>query len=110
MTKQERFGEALFRARASLSTMNYRTIIDGFMAKGIPAGDIEPRENVLTYDAWRAIGRQVCRGEKGVKVLTWIPTTKTVEDKETGEKKQLAGKRPWATTVFHVTQTKPIGD
>lgn len=75
------------------------------MAKGIPESDIKPRENVFTFNAWKALGRHVRKGEHGVAVVTFIECTK--EDKETGEKK--AFRRPWATTVFHVSQTEANG-
>ena len=39
---------------------------------------------------------------QGVKIITFIETT----DKDTGQTK----KRPWTTTVFHVSQTKPLGE
>ena len=35
-----------------------------------PEADIKPHENVLTYHAWRARGRQVRRGEPAGEVLT----------------------------------------
>src|SRR5579862_2953470 len=87
--------EALSRAVNGLSIGNYPAIFGGFVAKGIPQAEIKPRENVFTYQAWRALGRQVRRGEHGVKVVTFVEMGK--EDKETGEKKPL--RRPWTTTV-----------
>jgi hypothetical protein len=59
--------EALSRAASGSSLTNWPAIIHGFMAKGIPEADIRPRENIFTYHAWRALGRQVRRGEHGVK-------------------------------------------
>ena len=75
------------------------------MAKGIDPDDIRPRENVFTYHAWRALGRQVRRGEHGVRVCTWIPMTR--KDPATGESTPI-GARPKGSTVFHVTQTDPV--
>jgi hypothetical protein len=95
--------EALSRAVNGMSLGNYPAIFAGFMAKGVPESEIRPRENVFTYKAWRALGRQVRRGEHGVKVVTFVEMAK--EDKETGEKKPF--RRPWATTVFHISQTDP---
>jgi antirestriction protein ArdC len=97
---------------------NWPVIFAGFTTKGIPEGDIKPRENVLTYHAWRALGRQVRRGEHGVKVFTYV----TVESKDSkedrdgvetndadGSNKRKGGyRRPWTATVFHVSQTDPI--
>lgn len=85
--------------------MNFGPIIEGFMAKGIPASDIEPRVNVFTFHAWKALGRSVKKGEHGVKVTTFIPMT--VKDRNDPTKK-ISKCRPWTTTVFHVSQTQPI--
>jgi hypothetical protein len=104
--------EALSRAANGQSLSNWPAIISGFMAKRIPEADIRPRENVFTYHAWRALGRQVRRGEHGVKVTTFVPMDrKTGEtDPDTGEEKRVRlGKRAWTATVFHVSQTDPIG-
>lgn len=87
--------EALQRARTNQSLANYPAIIAGFSARGIT--DIRPRENVLTYAAWQALGRQVRKGEKGVRVSTWL----TVENN--GQRVTV----PKITTVFHITQTEP---
>lgn len=96
--------EALSRAISGQSVANYAQIYQGFMARGIPESEIKPRENVFTYDAWRALGRQVRRGEHGISVFTFIECAK--KDEETGEEK--AYRRPWRTRVFHISQTDPI--
>lgn len=99
--------QALANATRSESLTNYPAIFEGFVEKGIPEDEIEPRVNVFTYHAWRALGRQVRKGEHGVKVTTWVSMSK--KDAETGE----AGgsfKRPKVTTVFHVSQTDPISN
>jgi hypothetical protein len=96
--------EALSRAVNGLSLGNYPAIFAGFVAKGIPESAIKPRENVFTYQAWRALGRQVRRGEHGVKVVTYVEMAK--ENRETGEKQSF--RRPWTTTVFHISQTDAI--
>jgi hypothetical protein len=95
--KSEYQQEALQRARGNNSMLNYETIIRGFIAKGIPSSAIIPRENVLTYGAWQAINRQVKKGEKGVKVISWIKTT---------DKTGAETMRPTSATVFHVSQTE----
>jgi len=108
MTKEQMQTEALARARQGISGANYPAIFAGFVEKGIPESDIKPRENVLTYDAWRAIGRQVCKGEHGVKVNTWIAVRKQVQDEETGEVIDKGYRRPKLATVFHISQTKAL--
>jgi antirestriction protein ArdC len=80
------------------------------MAKGIPEADIRPRENVFTYNAWLALGRQVRRGERGVKISTFV----ALEGKKDAGNVDAVGKpgrrttRPWTATVFHISQTDPI--
>jgi hypothetical protein len=104
MQKQEIQKEALSKAVHRQSMGNYPAIFAGFMARGIPESEIRSRENVFTFNAWRALGRTVRRGEHGVKVATIITTTKT--NRETGEEETAS--RPWTTTVFHVSQTEPL--
>ena len=98
--------EALTRAVSGQSFSNFPAIFAGFAAKGIPESEIRPRENVFTFDAWKALGRVVRRGEHGVKVVTFIDCKSKETDPDTGERKLI--RRPWTTTVFHVSQTEPL--
>jgi hypothetical protein len=100
--------EALDRATNGRVNLNYATIIREFSARGIAPDDIVPRFNVLTYHAWRACGRQVRKGEKGVHVITYVPCDRKEKDKKTGEEKIVTSSRPTSATVFHVSQTKEI--
>ncbi|OAI40554.1 hypothetical protein AYO40_04695 [Planctomycetaceae bacterium SCGC AG-212-D15] len=118
LSKHDIQQEALARATTGQSFANWPAIIAGFTAKGIPESEILPRENVLTYNAWRALGRQVRRGEHGVRVMTMIP----VRDKRDGNADEPAPEEPgkdgstpkrrglrcWSATVFHISQTNPI--
>lgn len=101
MTKQEMQQHALARAREEGSYLNYPTIIAGFLEKGIPEDEILPRENVLTFQAWKALGRSVKKGEHGVRVLTFVSIRREDDDPKLSA-------RPWcvATTVFHISQTE----
>jgi hypothetical protein len=111
--KEELQAEALSRAVGNHSLANWPTIFAGFMAKGIAESEIKPRENVFTYHAWRALGRQVRRGEHGVKVVTFTPI-KGADDKGNPDEKPDAEKpkrrscRPSSATVFHISQTDPV--
>lgn len=96
--------DSLNRALTGQSAMNYNAIFDGLMEKGIAGDDIKPRENVFTFNAWKALGRVVRKGEHGVKVVSFVPCSKP--DKETGEK--ISFTRPVTTTVFHISQTEAI--
>src|SRR5271168_4677076 len=97
--------EALTRAVSGQSLTNFPAIYQGFAAKGIPESEIKPRENVFTFDAWKALGRYVRKGEHGVKVVTFIESRGKEIDQDTGERKII--RRPWTTTVFHISQTDP---
>ena len=114
--KQQMQQEALDRAVCGQSLSNWPAIIHGFLAKGVPEADILPRENVFTYHAWRALGRQVRRGEHGVKVTTYITPRPKADDAQADAEKPADGKRqarysrPWTATVFHVSQTDPIAN
>jgi antirestriction protein ArdC len=101
--------EALDRAANGNSLTNYPAIYRGLMAMGIAEADIDPRRNVFTYRAWQALGRQVRKGQHGVKISTYAPIGEK-RDERTGEIVRPAGRRPWSTTVFHVSQTDAIGD
>jgi hypothetical protein len=109
-TREQVQEEALSRAIGGQSLTNWPAIIHGFIAKGIPEDQVRPRENCFTYRAWQALGRQVRRGEHGVKVVTFLPARDREEtDPTTGERKIVRrSSRPWTATVFHVSQTDPI--
>lgn len=100
MDKTTQSLESLNRAKNGDSLSNYPAIFQGFAAKGINANDIKPRENVFTYNAWKALGRQVRKGEKGVRVVTWIPA----KDKDSESSFMLCRR----STVFHISQTDLI--
>src|SRR5229473_5359722 len=105
-SKEEARQEALLRAVSGQSFSNFPAIFQGFAAKGIPESEIKPRENVFTFQAWKALGRVVRQGEHGVKVVTFIDCQSKETDRDTGERKIF--RRPWTTTVFHISQTEPL--
>src|SRR5258708_26948837 len=108
MTKSEMQAEALAKARDGQTMTNYPAIFAGFIEKGIPEYEIKPRENVFTFHAWKALGRSVKKGEHGVKVMTFIVCQpKTSADAPAGAPIAPGYRRPWTTTVFHVSQTEP---
>ena len=111
LSREDMQQEALSRAASGQSLTNLPAIFAGFLAKGIPEADIRPRENVFTYHAWRALGRQVRRGEHGVKVTTFVPMDKKTgeTDPDTGEERRASiGRRAWTATVFHISQTDAL--
>src|ERR1041385_5366550 len=107
LTKNELQQEALSRAAGGQSLTNWPAIFAGFIAKGIPEADIKPRENVFTYHAWRALGRQVRRGEHGVKICTWVTPKGKRGESPNDSQDARRGKIAWTATVFHISQTDP---
>jgi hypothetical protein len=112
MTKIEVQAEALDRARNGQALTNYPAIFAGFMDKGIPETEIKPRENVFTFNAWKALGRSVKKGEHGVKVVTFITCGGKIDiDATSGEETKTGEyRRPHTTTVFHISQTETTAD
>ena len=105
-TTKETPVESLARIQEGFSK-NDALVVALFAARGIAPAEIEPRENVLTYRAWQAKGRQVCKGEKSVKISTFIPIDAKI-DPATGKVLEPASSRPWTAAVFHVSQTKAV--
>jgi hypothetical protein len=101
--REHQYAESLSRAQHGNSLLNFATIYKGFTDKGIALSDIRPRENVFTYGAWRALGRQVKKGEHGIKVTTRIAMKKEMENGDTARYSL-----PSMATVFHLSQTEEI--
>lgn len=91
---------SLNRATSGCSLTNDLAVIAAFAARGIVA---TPRVDVFTFNAWKALGRSVMKGEKGTRVVTWIPIQRKAAD---GTKKD-GGMLPRTAYVFHVSQTQP---
>ena len=103
--------EALARIQSMGFCNNDALAIMAFSDAGIPPDDIDPRNNVLTFRAWKAKGRQVAKGATSVRVTVWIPK-KGKQDEEApkdGEKKASGGMYPKTTSLFHVSQTIELG-
>jgi hypothetical protein len=60
---------------------------------------------VAGYKKWRELGRQVRRGEEGIRILA--PIFRTVEDEESGEKVRILCSFK-VVKVFDVSQTDPV--
>lgn len=117
---------SLERAQTNVCPRNDAIVLDHFKARGVPLAEINPRENVLTFNAWKALGRSVRKGERGCPLMTWIPTEgKRGERSSESERPESqpaslgAGApgprrggnlRPKRTTVFHISQTHPTGE
>ena len=104
-TTKETPAEALARIQNGFSK-NDALVVALFAARGIDPADVEPRVNVLTYRAWQAKGRQVCKGERSVRISVYIPIDEKRDDN--GKITRQAGSRPWTSAVFHISQTKAV--
>ncbi|MHA7814030.1 MAG: hypothetical protein ACX94C_11645 [Phycisphaerales bacterium] len=97
--------EAYERAQNGGSEFNDSLVVAGFKARGLRESEIKPRENVLSFHAWKHLGRSVMKGERGVKV----PVIRGIEVENAHgetENKTVRG----SAAVFHISQTKIIGD
>lgn len=91
--------ESLARIQSMGFGKNDALVIMGFSERGIPAEQIDPRHNVLTFNAWKAKGRVVAKGAISVRAITWIPC------KDKG--KDTKSLRPKNVFLFHESQTNP---
>jgi len=96
--RQARSEESLSRAIGTIQSQNDSVVEAHYAALGIHA---TARTDVFTYNAWRALGRQVRKGEHGCRLTVWIHPTST-------DPAKVNKPFPKATTVFHVSQTDPI--
>jgi hypothetical protein len=107
--KRERWQEALESGSRYKPNSNDMPCILEFEARGIPASEIEtfgPDQNVRTFNAWKALGRYVRKGEKSVHLCVWRTVEKDEIDPVTGTRRFA---RFCATAcVFHVSQTEPM--
>lgn len=105
--RAESAAAALQRAQSGQSIANDRRTVAGFVARGLAPADVEPRVNVFTYAAWRALGRQVRRGECSVHLPTFIKTDPRTDP--AGEVIEPGRVRRRTAYVFHISQTDPVG-
>lgn len=98
---------ALDLATSGTSVANYEAIFAGFAAKGIAEADIFPRVNVLTFDAWKAKGRSVKKGERGVRIFTTVEIKSVGRDPSDGSEKVTTYNQPSSAVLFHESQTEP---
>jgi N-terminal domain of anti-restriction factor ArdC len=105
VTKEQIYSEALQRASNPTSVFNIEIVLASAEARGI--ADAKPRENVLTFNAWKAKGRVVKKGEKALCMLATMHR-REVRDTSTGEvqTQTMAGK----AAVFHISQTKELSN
>ena len=117
ITRERLQAEALSRAMHGQATSNLVAIVDGFKAMGIAEADIAPRENVFTFWAWKTLGRQVRKGEHGVRVTTWVESRKALRSDARDQRSDAADDSTKASTrsrfarpvtVFHISQTEPV--
>lgn len=116
VSRDQAGAQSLRNAVCGTSLANLPAIFQGFEAMGIPSAEVQPRENVFTYNAWRALGRQVRKGVHGVRVVTWIegkPAAGAEPAAPAGDAGQGGGvargfRFSRTVTVFHISQTDAI--
>ena len=86
-------------------------VIEAFADAGIPPEEVDPRNNVLTFNAWEALNRRVAKGAISVRVTVWMPIDgkgKAGEgEKQDDGKPAPRGMRPRSARLFHEWQTVP---
>ena len=99
--------ESLNRARSTRPGQNWASVIRALTDKGIDFADIIPGENVLTFNAWKALGRSVKKGEHGVRIPVFVSgssTTETTNEQTTN--RRSTSRKIFSAVVFHISQTQ----
>jgi len=63
---------------------------------------------VAGYRTWQALGRQVRKGERGIRIFGGREVRTTEQDERTGEDRERVGRRFFPVSVFDISQTDPI--
>lgn len=111
--------EALDRIRKGFSRNDVAVIV-AFAEAGIDPDDIDPRQNVLTFHAWKAAGRRVAKGATSLRVPVWVPRAGRSEAESTSvepaatsdgsQPKRSGGLIAKTAKLFHISQTIPIDE
>ncbi|MEE6289284.1 ArdC-like ssDNA-binding domain-containing protein [Georgenia sp. MJ173] len=64
--------------------------------------------HVAGYRTWQKLGRQVRKGERGIRIFGGRDILTTETDEKTGEEKQHRGRRFFPVSVFDMSQTDPV--
>ena len=106
--RDDRNNEALSNGTRFVPNSNDGPVTLEFKARGIPVEDIHtfaPDQNVFTYNAWQAQGRQVRKGETSVRCTVWIPVVVKSKDPDKPDKTRS---RMHNACLFHISQTDEI--
>lgn len=106
--RQAQYVESLNRAQSGSSEKN--EIIAECWAQSRGYENPQARVNLLTYGAWKALRRQVRKGETGCRLETYRPVGPIPKPGETDEHGKPKRRRviPSKTHVFHESQTDPL--
>ena len=63
---------------------------------------------VAGYRTWQSVGRQVTKGQRGIRIFGGRDVRETVEDERTGEEKEERRVRFFPVSVFDISQTEPV--
>ena len=64
--------------------------------------------HVAGYRTWQKLGRQVRKGERGIRIFGGRDVVTTEEDEATGEEKETHRRRFFPVSVFDMSQTDPL--
>ena len=102
----QKFNDALRRALNQKPGANDLAAIIAFEGAGLK--NVQPRVNVLTFNAWKACGRSVLAGQHSVRVGVVLNKVYPMKDdlgEETGE--TMFRRVPGTAYLFHIIQTQP---
>lgn len=112
--RQARNENSLANASRHAPNSNDIPVIMEFQTRGLSSDKVHtfgPEQNVYTYNAWQAKGRQVRKGERSVRCTVWIPVV--VKGKpdaiRESDRKDRTRSRMHNACLFHISQTDPIG-
>ena len=121
--RQAMYNESLSRARACKFSNangepapNFLQVLTECAARGY--SEPIPGENVLTFNAWKALGRRVKKGEKGIQIHVIVEREATEAEQMPHSDlgmlaafngiKQTTVKKTVTSYVFHICQTEPV--
>ena len=63
---------------------------------------------VAGYRTWQSVGRQVTKGQRGIRIFGGRDVVTREEDERTGEETEHRSRRFFPVSVFDISQTEPI--
>lgn len=110
---QERITEQVEQLRNSEQWARFMTAAQSFHQYSLGnlmliLSQFPEASNVAGYRSWQKLGRQVRKGEKGIRIFGGRTIVETVENARTGEEEEQRRARFFPVSVFDLSQTDPI--